>query len=280
MESFKYDFTLEHKKSLNPEEQATIVRAFKNYDKNSDGKMDKTEFKQVMVDLGYRKITDEACAKMLSESDHDKDGSINWPEFVAMMIKSKGTNGDRFGKIADGTATMEGHGAKHTYSLEERSTFARSLNFILKTDKDCEGRIPCSPEDDSLFHIFDDGIVLCKLVMSIDEEAIDTRAINRGSLNVYQIKENLQMGIAAAKGLGIKMIGVNSNDFINKVPHMMLGTIWQLIRLKFTQAISLKNCPEIMRLAEGEETLQDLNKLSPETILIRWINYHLKAAGQ
>jgi len=50
--------------------------------------------------------------------------------------------------------------------------------------------------------------------------------------------------------------------------------------MKFTQAISLKNCPEIMRLAEGEETLQDLNKLSPEAILIRWINYHLKAAGQ
>jgi len=27
------------------------------------------------------------------------------------------------------------------------------------------------------------------------------------------------MGIAAAKGLGIKLIGIDSNDFINKVPH-------------------------------------------------------------
>lgn len=50
--------------------------------------------------------------------------------------------------------------------------------------------------------------------------------------------------------------------------------------MKFTQAINLKNVPEIMRLAEGEETLADLNKLPAETILIRWINYHLEKAGQ
>jgi len=280
MESYTYVFTLEHKKSLNPEEEAQIVRAFKNYDKNSDGKMDQKEFKQVMVDLGYRKITEDDCKKMLAESDLDKDGSISWNEFIAMMIKNKGTADDKFGKIVDGTATLESHGAKHTYTLEERATFSRALNFILKGDADCAGRIPCNPDDDSLFHAFDNGVVLCKLVRSIDEDAIDARAINMGNLNVYQIKENLQMGIAASKGLGIKMIGVNSADFINKTPHMMLGTIWQLIRMKFTQSINLKDCPEIMRLAEGEETLQDLLKLPAETILIRWINYHLKAAGQ
>jgi plastin-1 len=46
-----------------------------------------------------------------------------------------------------------------------------------------------------------------------------------------------------------------------------------------TQKIDLKHCPEIMRLAEEGEELKDLVKLAPETILIRWINYHLKKAG-
>jgi|MGYP000574047682 hypothetical protein len=45
-------------------------------------------------------------------------------------------------------------------------------------------------------------------------------------MNVYQVKENLNMAIAAAKGLGIKMVGIDSNDFINKVPHMILGCLW------------------------------------------------------
>ena len=46
-----------------------------------------------------------------------------------------------------------------------------------------------------------------------------------------------------------------------------------------TKSIDLKNCPEIMRLAlEGEE-LHDLLKLPPETILIRWVNFHLAKSG-
>ena len=35
-----------------------------------------------------------------------------------------------------------------------------------------------------------------------------------------------------------------------------------------------------MRLAEEGEDLAALNKLGPEKILIRWINFHLKKAGQ
>lgn len=42
------------------------------------------------------------------------------------------------------------------------------------------------------------------------------------------------MGIAAAKGLGIKMIGIDSNDFIKKTPHMILTVLWQAIRLYIT----------------------------------------------
>lgn len=57
---------------------------------------------------------------------------------------------------------------------------------------------------------------------------------------------------------------------------MILAVIWQVMRLYLTKSIDLKQCPEIMRLAEEGEQLQDLLKLPPETILIRWINYHLR----
>lgn len=51
------------------------------------------------------------------------------------------------------------------------------------------------------------------------------------------------------------------------------------MRLCLTKKISLKDCPEIMRLAEEGETLQDLMKLPPEAILMRWLNFHLKKQG-
>lgn len=44
--------------------------------------------------------------------------------------------------------------------------------------------------------------------------------------------------------------------------------------------ITLKDTPEIMRLANEGEELKDLNKLKPEDLLVRWINFHLKEAGQ
>jgi hypothetical protein len=48
------------------------------------------------------------------------------------------------------------------------------------------------------------------------------------------------------------------------------------MRLCLTKKISLKDCPEIMRLAEEGEQLSDLLKLAPEAILIRWLNFHLR----
>lgn len=44
--------------------------------------------------------------------------------------------------------------------------------------------------------------------------------------------------------------------------------------------IDLRECPELFRLLEDGEELSDLLKLPPEHILIRWINYHLREAGQ
>ena len=60
----------------------------------------------------------------------------------------------------------------------------------------------------------------------------------------------------------------------------MLGVLWQVVRIISTKKIVLKDVPEIIRLAEGDEEMKDLQKLPPENILIRWINFHLKNAGQ
>jgi len=55
--------------------------------------------------------------------------------------------------------------------------------------------------------------------------------------------------------------------------------IWQIIRIGLLSSINLKNHPYLIRLLEPGETLEDLLKLSPEQILLRWFNYHLKNAG-
>jgi len=63
------EFSFNQKKVLGPQEQTALIKAFKNYDKNCDNTMDQSEFKNIMIDLGYRKITDEKCAEMLKAQD-------------------------------------------------------------------------------------------------------------------------------------------------------------------------------------------------------------------
>lgn len=43
--------------------------------------------------------------------------------------------------------------------------------------------------------------------------------------------------------------------------------------------IDLVHVPGLFRLLKEGETLDDLRRLTPEQILIRWVNYHLQRAG-
>jgi len=43
--------------------------------------------------------------------------------------------------------------------------------------------------------------------------------------------------------------------------------------------INIKDYPQLVRLLKEGENLTDLLKMKPEESLLRWFNFHLKAAG-
>ena len=76
-----------------------MIKAYKVYDLNKDGHIDEKEFKNVLIDIGYRKITDQKVAEMLSEQDRNQDGVIDWHEFTTMMCSLKKTDDTKYGTI-------------------------------------------------------------------------------------------------------------------------------------------------------------------------------------
>jgi Ca2+-binding EF-hand superfamily protein len=96
------EFTMDQKKTLNTTDQAMIMKSFRNYDTNNNGVMDQNEFKNIMIDIGYRKITDDKCAEMLAAQDQDNDGVLSWVEFVDMMAAMKAVDDGKFGNIVQG----------------------------------------------------------------------------------------------------------------------------------------------------------------------------------
>jgi plastin-1 len=123
------------------------------------------------------------------------------------------------------------HGGTHSYLIEERIGFTKVINEVLKGDETMTDIIPINPDNEDVFYAMEDGVILCKLINAIQEGTIDLRAVNtKKNLNVYQVKENLNLALNAAKGIGIRIPGITPNAFIEKKGHLILAVLWQIAR--------------------------------------------------
>ena len=62
---------------------------------------------------------------------------------------------------------------------------------------------------------------------------IDERAINKSKLNVYTIHENITLALNSAGSIGCGIINIGPEDILNGTPHLVLGLLWQLIRVSY-----------------------------------------------
>lgn len=175
-------------------------------------------------------------------------------------------------------------GTTHTINDEERSEFTRHINSVLSGDPDVGNRLPFDTETFQIFDECRDGLVLSKLINDSVPDTIDTRVLNlpsakKKTLNNFQMSENANIVINSAKAIGCIVVNVHSEDIIDGKEHLILGLIWQIIRRGLLSKVDIKLHPELYRLLEDDETLEQFLRLPPEQILLRWFNYHLKNAG-
>ncbi|KAI2630063.1 calponin homology domain-containing protein [Xylaria nigripes] len=189
---------------------------------------------------------------------------------------SKGSMGKiHVGSIANST---------HTINEDERTEFTRHINAVLAGDEDIGNRIPFPTDTFEMFDECKDGLVLAKLINDSVPDTIDERVLNVPGkkikkLNAFHMTENNNIVIESAKGIGCSVVNIGSGDIIEVREHLILGLIWQIIRRGLLGKIDIKLHPELYRLLEEDETLEQFLRLPPEQILLRWFNYHLKAAG-
>ncbi|NXV77145.1 PLSI protein, partial [Atlantisia rogersi] len=162
---------------------------------------------------------------------------------------------------------------------EEKVAFVNWINKALQDDPDCKHLLPMNPSDASLFKSLADGILLCKMINFSQPDTIDERAINKKKLTPFTISENLNLALNSASAIGCTVVNIGSQDLQEGKPHLVLGLLWQIIKVGLFADIEIsRNEALIALLNEGEE-LDQLMKLSPEELLLRWVNYHLVNAG-
>ena len=93
-----------------------------------------------------------------------------------------------------------------------------------------------------------------------------------------QQHENLTLAINSAKAIGCVVIGIDSHTLNSSQGKkwLVLGLVWQLIKMYLFKQITISQVPGLVNLLRPGETLEDLMKMSPEEILLRWVNHQLE----
>jgi hypothetical protein len=273
------------------EELANYRDTFNQFDADHNGHITGEELADIFKKLG-QSVPGYKIRDMIAEVDTDHSNTIEWDEFISMMKKVRASGGKivgEFSKTVKKVETLKKVGGKstasaadttHTFAEEECHAFSDWINSALTDDEDLQDRLPLDlGRLAALFDAVKDGILLCKLINYSVNDTIDPRAINRKKLNMYQISENQTLALNSAAAIGCNIVNIGPEDMVAGTEHLVLGLLWQIIRIGLFAKINLQSCPGLTRLLEGDETLADLLALPPDVLLLRWVNYHLKESG-
>lgn len=261
------------------------------FDKHAEGKSLKGEdFGKVMKECG-EEVPAYKLRDIVEEVQKEKGGMLSFDDFTQLFTElSTKAVGGTYKKAIDsrkgvqavgGTSTSSAEGTRHSFSDDEQIGFSDWINSVLEEDPDLKDKyLPIKEDDkDSLFKAVKDGILMCKLINWACPGTVDERAINKTKLNVYNIHENQTLVLNSAMAIGCNIVNIGAQDLIEGKPHLVLGLLWQVIRIGLFAQLTIQNCPGLVRLVQDDETIEELLRLSPEAILLRWFNYHLQEAG-
>lgn len=277
---------------ISKDELDELKEAFAKVDLNSNGFICDYElhelFKEANMPLPGYKVR-EIIQKLMVDGDRNKDGKISFNEFVYIFQEVKSSDiAKTFRKAINrkegicalgGTSELSSEGTQHSYSEEEKYAFVNWINKALENDPDCRHVIPMNPNTDDLFKAVGDGIVLCKMINLSVPDTIDERAINKKKLTPFIIQENLNLALNSASAIGCHVVNIGAEDLRAGKPHLVLGLLWQIIKIGLFADIELSRNEALAALLRDGETLEELMKLSPEELLLRWANFHLENSG-
>jgi len=261
---------------------------FDKIDLDKNGFIVDFELQELLKDAG-RTLPGYKVREIIQKLDRNKDNQISFDEFLSIVQELKGSEiAKTFRKAINrkegilaigGTSVQSSEGTQHSFSEEERYAFANWINTALEKDPDCQHVLPMDASTDSLFTSVEDGIVLCKMINLSVPDTIDERTINKKKLTPFTIQENLNLALNSASAIGCHVVNIGALDLKEGKPHLVLGLLWQIIKIGLFADIELSRNEALAALLRDGETLEDLMKLSPEELLLRWANFHLENAG-
>ncbi|KAL0216673.1 hypothetical protein P9112_008859 [Eukaryota sp. TZLM1-RC] len=271
--------------TISPSELKEIRVEFQLIDSDGSSTLDKHELNELFIKFN-QKVPMSEIEAMIAEVSND--GELTFDQFISIVTSIRqGKDSSGIGKYLKKflrICKVEAGNSYHSYSLAEVSGTVGFINSTLKDDELVADKLPLADDPDALFDSLGDGLVLSSLVNKVEPGTIHTDALNKPKagkpLNRFHCLENLQLALSSCKSVGFTVISMGPEDIISGAPHLCLGLLWQAVRSLLGQSVNITKHPELAVLLERGEDLEEFIKLPAETILLRWVNFHLKNAGQ
>ncbi|KAL3900482.1 MAG: hypothetical protein SGCHY_001301 [Lobulomycetales sp.] len=196
-------------------------------------------------------------------------GYVSFEGFLTAVSKIKQEKGVSITQGSEKTKiTLHGHSENttHTINEDEKESFVLHINSQLDNDPVLGKRIPIDP-----FAMQNPKISVF--------QATENNNGTPSFLSLIPFTGNILVVLNSAKAIGCSVVNIGAQDMQEGKEHLVLGLIWQIIKIGLSSKVDIKVHPELFRLLNPGETLEEFLKLPTDQILMRWFNFHLKAAG-
>ncbi|TPP56588.1 Plastin-3 [Fasciola gigantica] len=257
------------------------------YDSHHSGRLEKKNLLPALHQLDLRVSEDELNSAIKAAEIGDHVINFSLTDFKRIYqelckhdprlttIENVSTKSHLFQYGSSSTSVVDD--TLHSVSEDEQIAFSSWMERNLKDDPTCEEYFPFLDDGGDLYTKCSDGILLCKIINCSSPGTIDQRAMNISkNLTTFQMHENITLALNSARAIGCNVVNIGAGDILNGTKHLLLGLLWQIIKIGLLKQINVVAHAELATLLDGDETISDFAKLSPEDILIRWVNYHLQ----
>ncbi|PWA72371.1 dystrophin [Artemisia annua] len=233
---------------------------------------------------------EEEIREILCEPGTDEGKKLDFETFLGAYLNLQTQATKKLGNSKNASQFLKATTTLHTVQNSEKEVYVAHINSYLRDDPFMKQFLPIDASTNALFDLVKDGVLLCKLINVAVPNTIDDRAINtKKELNLWERNENHTLCLNSAKAIGCTVVNVGSQDLAEgKVsnldvsvltPHLVLGLISQIIKIQLLADLNLRKTPQLLELVDDDDDMEELVTLSPEKVLLKWMNFHLKNAG-
>ncbi len=72
------------------------------------------------------------------------------------------------------------------------------------------------------------------MIEKVAPGALDKKKVIKNPKNIFNVIINHNIALDAATKIGCNIVNIGSQDFIDKQEHLILGFIWQILKVPFS----------------------------------------------